>query len=113
MPILGADADVLLSVRFHFLFLGNGLMSQDVAGTTTVEGGVEALTEVLAAAIGTATKLHLFKQGFSPAPTSVEADFEAQECDFSGYAAASLTFGAVGIDNQGPDAHCGRWGIGA
>lgn len=32
----------------------------------------------------------LFKAGFLPSPTSVLADFEAQECDFDGYAPATI-----------------------
>lgn len=34
--------------------------------------------------------LHLFKQGFLPTPASVLADFTAEECDFDGYAAATI-----------------------
>jgi len=34
--------------------------------------------------------LHLFKFGFSPTPTSTLADFEANECDFDGYAAKTI-----------------------
>jgi hypothetical protein len=35
--------------------------------------------------------LHLFKFGFVPTPTSLLADFAAQECDFDGYAALTIT----------------------
>lgn len=76
-------------------------MSIDVLGMPTQEGNVEALKELIAALVGTAAKLRLFKETFSPTPLSVEADFEAAECDFSGYAAGVLTFGAVGIDQAG------------
>lgn len=32
----------------------------------------------------------LFKQGFVPSPTSTKADFEANECDFDGYASKTI-----------------------
>jgi len=35
--------------------------------------------------------LHLFKAGFSPTPTSTLTDFLAQECDYDGYAAKTIT----------------------
>lgn len=34
--------------------------------------------------------LHLFKSGFTPSPTSILADFTAQECDYDGYAALTM-----------------------
>jgi len=34
--------------------------------------------------------LHCFKSPFAPTPTSVLADFTAQECDFDGYAPATI-----------------------
>lgn len=34
--------------------------------------------------------LHLFKSGFTPTPTSLLADFTAQECDFDGYAPKTI-----------------------
>lgn len=37
-----------------------------------------------------ASKMRLFQAGFVPSPTSVKADFEAVECDFDGYAAATI-----------------------
>lgn len=76
-------------------------MSQDVLGIETREGAVEQLTELQAAVSGTAATLHLYKSSFSPSPTNVEADFIAEECTFSGYAAAPITFGAVGLDSAG------------
>ena len=45
--------------------------------------------------------LHLYKQEFSPSSTSVEADFIAGECTFSGYAPVDLTYGPAGIDANG------------
>lgn len=35
--------------------------------------------------------LHLFKAGFVPTPTTVKADFEANECDYDGYAPLTIT----------------------
>lgn len=37
-----------------------------------------------------ASVMHLFKYGFIPTPTSTLADFLANECDFDGYAAATI-----------------------
>lgn len=76
-------------------------MSVDVVGQMLREGSVESLTELLAAAYGTGTKLHLYKSTFSPGPGNVEADFIAAECTFSGYAPATLTWGTVGLDGAG------------
>ena len=67
----------------------------------TVEGGIEALTELLAGAIGTAGKMHLYQSSFSPTPSSVEADFTAAEATFTGYAAATVSWGAIGLDSVG------------
>lgn len=47
------------------------------------------------------TTLHLFKDSLSPSVTSVESDFVAAECDFSGYSPAALTYGPAGIDSNG------------
>lgn len=50
-----------------------------------------ALVEATAAQARMANSvMHLFKQGFIPAPTSVLADFQAQEADFDGYAAKTI-----------------------
>lgn len=35
--------------------------------------------------------LHLFKAGFNPSPTTTKAEFDAQECDFDGYTAKTIT----------------------
>lgn len=46
--------------------------------------------------------MHLFKAGFVPSPTSVKADFDANECDFTGYAAATIeTWAAPVLAGQG------------
>lgn len=37
-----------------------------------------------------ASVMHLFQAGFVPSPTSVKADFDAVECDFDGYAPATI-----------------------
>lgn len=37
------------------------------------------------------SKLRLFKSGFNPTPQSLKADFEANECDFDGYAEKTIT----------------------
>lgn len=71
-------------------------MSQQLAGTTTKLGRVESLTELLAAALLTGAKLGLYKSSFTPNPESVEADFEAAEADYTGYAEVALTWSAVG-----------------
>jgi hypothetical protein len=47
------------------------------------------------------TSLHLFKDSLSPVPDTDEAAFIAAECDFSGYSAASLTYGTPGLDSNG------------
>jgi hypothetical protein len=70
-------------------------------GLQTQEGGVEALKELLAASFGTAAKLKLYKSGFAPTHESVQADFAAQECDFTGYAEVPLTFDAVAVGGDG------------
>lgn len=44
--------------------------------------------------------LHLYKDSLSPSRNSVEADFIAAECDFSGYAPVDLTYGPPGIDSN-------------
>lgn len=68
-------------------------MVEEVIGVQTREGSLELLRELKAAIIGTAGSLHLYKSTFAPTPQSVEADFEAAEADFTGYAAAALVFG--------------------
>lgn len=45
--------------------------------------------------------VHLYKAAFSPTPANVEADFIAEECTFSGYAAVDLVYGPAGIDANG------------
>jgi len=64
----------------------------------TVEGGLEMLAEIRAGLIGTASKLRLFQSTFNPTDQNVEADFEAAEANFTGYAAVSITWAAPGID---------------
>jgi len=73
---------------------------QTVAGLQTIEGSVEALTELLAGKIGTAGKVRLYLAAFNPGPASVEADFEAHEASFTGYLAVALTWSAVALDDQ-------------
>lgn len=49
--------------------------------------------KVLAAANKTrmaACVMHLYKASFTPTPTSVLADYQAAECDFDGYAPATI-----------------------
>lgn len=77
------------------------MASQQVQGSETGEGAVESLTELLAGLVGTAASLRLFKAAFAPTPLNVEADFEAAECDYAGYAAVPLTWSAVGLDTAG------------
>lgn len=47
------------------------------------------------------TTLHLFKDSLSPNADTKEADFVLAECDFSGYAAATLAYGSAGLDSGG------------
>ena len=35
--------------------------------------------------------MHLYQSGFVPSPTSTLTDFDANECDFDGYVAATFT----------------------
>lgn len=44
-----------------------------------------------------ASVMHLFKQGFTPSPTSILADFTAAECDFDGYTAATIAAWAAPV----------------
>lgn len=67
-------------------------MGASVTGQQTTEGRLESLTELIAGAVGSGSKLRLYKADLSPGPDSVRADFIAQEADFSGYAAATLAF---------------------
>lgn len=76
-------------------------MAADVLGQATLGGQVDQLTEMLAGLIGTAAKLHLYKDSFVPTPASLEADFEGGEADFTGYAPVALTYGAVGLNAAG------------
>ena len=76
-------------------------MSIDVAGSKVIEGSVEELSEILAGAIGTASKLHLYQSSFSPGQNNVYADFLAAEATFTGYTAVALTWGPVGVDAAG------------
>jgi hypothetical protein len=73
-------------------------MLQASNGVMTRSGKIEALTELLAGKLGTAAKLRLWVVGFAPNPNSTEADFEANEASFTGYAAVTLTWSAIGID---------------
>lgn len=70
-------------------------------GTFTNEGKAEVFTELDAEEIGTATTVHLYKTGFAPSETSVEADFVGAEADFDGYAAAPVTTWTIGTDAAG------------
>lgn len=46
-------------------------------------------------------KLKLYKSSFIPTNQSLLADFVAAEADFSGYAFATLSWDAVGVDSLG------------
>lgn len=70
-------------------------------GNPVTEGMLEALAELLAGAVGTDAKLHLYKAGFTPGPTTTEADFELNECDFNTYAPATITWGTPGLNSLG------------
>lgn len=37
-----------------------------------------------------ASVLHLFKSGFVPTPTTLKAEFDANECDYDGYAPLTI-----------------------
>lgn len=76
-------------------------MASEITGICTTEGVVEALKELKAAGLGVAGKLHLYKSSFTPGPGSVEADFEAEECDFDTYVAQAVTWSVVGSNAQG------------
>jgi len=74
-------------------------IQQDLTALTQ-EGVFDQLSEAVAGVLSGA-KLHLFKSGFTPTFNSVAADFAAQECDFTGYAASTLTWSAPGLDSTG------------
>lgn len=57
-----------------------------------------ALVEATAAQTRMAASvMKLFKAGFLPSPTSVVADFNAQECDFDGYASKTIATWAAPV----------------
>lgn len=69
-------------------------------------GGQQALVNSRAALDAERTALalsplHLYKDGFGPTPENVEADFAAQECDFTGYATVALSWSVVGVNSAG------------
>ena len=49
-----------------------------------------------------ASKLRAYKAPFVPSPTSVKADFVANECDYSGYTAGGETITAFGTPYLDP-----------
>lgn len=55
----------------------------------------------LGSALWTATKFHLCKLDIDPTLLTTLAELEAEEADFGGYAAASLTFGTPYVDAAG------------
>lgn len=79
------------------------MATQRIIGAEPVEGGLEALSELRAASIGTASKIRLFQSSFVPTLTSVEADFEAAEATFTDYASVANTWAPPGLDpSDGP-----------
>lgn len=73
---------------------------QAAVGSLTYEGAADILADRVVLFAATA-KLHLYKSSFTPNVNSVEADFEAAEADFTGYAAVTLTWGTAGRDANG------------
>lgn len=59
------------------------------------------LAAILASAPWTAMKLHLCKLDISPTKATLLADLVAQEADFVGYSAQTLTFSAGHVDDVG------------
>jgi len=77
-------------------------MAQQTANGVLLNEGTEASLAAMIAGVPLAgAKLHLYKSGFSPTPGSVAADFAAQECDYTGYAAVAMTYSAIGVDSGG------------
>jgi hypothetical protein len=48
-----------------------------------------------------AAKMKLYQSTFNPDPTNVVADFVAAEATFTGYAAVTIVWNAVGVDQDG------------
>lgn len=69
---------------------------QHLPGALTREAQLAGLTAKRTALA--LSPLKLFKSSFTPTPTSVVADFDAAEADFTGYASVALSWSAVGLD---------------
>src|SRR5215472_786006 len=80
---------------------GRDHMQQQATGAYTNEGAADQLAALLASGDYAGAKLHLYKSSFSPTVDSKAADFLAEECDFTGYTAQSVTYSAVGTDETG------------
>lgn len=67
-------------------------MPQTVVGLVSTDALVAEAAAVLAADIGTASTLRLYKAGSPLGPESDYADYVAAEADFAGYAPEPVTF---------------------
>lgn len=76
-------------------------MAETVPGMVTADALLAEAAAVLAATIGTASTMRLYKAGEPVGPTASYADFVAAECDFSGYASVALTFTGPFLDAGG------------
>jgi hypothetical protein len=74
---------------------------QTSAGSWTTEGVQDSLTTMIAGDPFAGAHLHLYQSSFNPNTASKAADFAAAEATFTGYAAAPLTYSAIGIDQAG------------
>lgn len=75
-------------------------MPNQVVPATIADVGALKLLESRITNLAGAT-LHLYKNDLVPNQNSVLADFVANEADFTGYAAATLTWSAAGVDGEG------------
>lgn len=71
-------------------------MDQQSVGVISDGGQVFSLGLLRTALL--AAKLKLYQSTFTPTRSSLIADFNAAEADFTGYAAATIVWSAVGID---------------
>lgn len=67
--------------------------------TETNEAAKNKLATLLTALVG--AKLKLYQSSFAPVQNSPLSAFAAAEADFAGYAAATLTWSAMGVQGDG------------
>jgi hypothetical protein len=76
-------------------------MPDTLFGTVTVEGSMEALSDLISAGLGASAKIGLYLSTFNPSRNNVFADFVAAEASFTGYVREVITFAAPGVDAAG------------